>query len=144
MQNIAMNLTTRKIIYLVAILSLASSILVACLGNIACSSTQAPTEKEQTTMDILKNAIGYIKTKHPDAAVFMNDNISFAESSSEKHQQGYTGITYTGGGWIIIIGHAITPETVYEIRAEYNNGNITWIGVSKNGQIKEDSYTKSK
>jgi hypothetical protein len=91
-------------------------------------------------LEILKNAMTYVKTNHPDAAQFIDDSISFSESGGGRGQQGYTGVTYTGGGWTVNIGHAIVPETIYEIRADYGNGKILWVGVLKNGQIKEEGY----
>jgi hypothetical protein len=94
-------------------------------------------------VDILKTATEYIKINHPDAAAFLGDDISFTKSYSGKEKQGYTGVTYTGGGWTISIGHAIVPDAAYDIRAEYGAGAIVWVGLSKNGQIKEESYTKT-
>lgn len=92
-------------------------------------------------MDILNNAMVYIKAHHPDAAVFIKDATTFTMSAGEKRVVGYTGVTYTGGGWTISIGHAVTPETIYDVRAEYNSGKIIWTGLSKNGQITEVNYT---
>jgi len=93
-------------------------------------------------MDILIDALAYIKAHHADAAEFINDNIAFTSSYSGKEKQGYSGVTYTGGGWTISVGHAIVPDYAYGIKADYSNGKIVWVGTSKNGQIQEESYTK--
>ena len=63
-------------------------------------------------------------------------------SATGKDLQGYTGVTYTGGGWSFNVGHAVVPDYAYDIKADYNGGKIVWVGSSKNGQIKEESYTK--
>ena len=93
-------------------------------------------------MDILIDALAYIKAHHVDAAEFISDTITFTSSYSGKEKQGYSGVTYTGGGWTINVGHAIVPNYSYSIKADYSNGKIVWVGTSKNGQIQEVSYTK--
>jgi hypothetical protein len=121
-------------------------ILITCLGSgISCATDSREATGEWTAMDILKDTMAYIKMHHPDASAFMADDISSTASYTEKHLQGYSGVTYTGGGWIISIGRAITPEATdsYGIRAEYSNGKIVWVGQSKKGEIQEESYTKS-
>ncbi|MFA5401209.1 MAG: hypothetical protein WC169_09395 [Dehalococcoidia bacterium] len=94
-------------------------------------------------MEILDSTISYIKANHPDASAFLSDDIKFAlTGSTGKDIEGYTGVTYSGGGWVISIGHAIVPNYAWGIKADYDNGKIVWIGDSKNGQISEESYTK--
>lgn len=95
-------------------------------------------------MEILTNAIAYIKANHPDAAPYIPNDISFSLSGSTgKDIEGYTGVTYKGGGWVISIGHAIVPNYTWGIKADYSNGKIVWIGSSMNGQITEESYINS-
>lgn len=142
MQNITTRLPLSRIKYLTVILFLAGTIAVIFFVGISCSINPVSSEKEQVTMDILANSIAYLKTYHPDAAAFLGDDISFTKSSSAKGKLGYTGVTYKGGGWTFAIGRAVTPEAPYDIRAEYGDGEIVWVGLSENEQIKEESYTK--
>jgi hypothetical protein len=145
-QNIDIRLPASRITYIIGAFLLMSGILVTCLGSgISCAIDRREAIGEQTAMDILDDTMAYIRVHHPDAAAFLADDISFTASYTEKYRQGYTGVTYTGGGWTISIGRTITPEAMdsYGIRAEYSNGKIVWVGRSKNGQLTEESYTKS-
>jgi len=120
-----------------------TGIVGAGLSGLACAEPAPATPGDEVTMEILNNAITFIKANHPDAAVFMPADISFTLSSSTgKDIEGYTGVIYSGGGWTISIGHAIVPNYAWGIKADYDNGKIVWIGDSKNGQISEESYTK--
>lgn len=95
-------------------------------------------------MEILESTMSYIKANHLDAAPFITDHISFTISGGTgKDIEGYAGVTYTGGGWVISMGHPIVPNYAWGIKADYGNGKIVWIGSSSNGQITEESYTKS-
>jgi hypothetical protein len=93
------------------------------------------------TVEILNSAMSYIKANHPDAAALMPADIEFKlTGGTGKDIEGYTGVTYRGGGWVVSIGHAIVPNYVWGIKADYNDGKIVWIGSSSNGQITEESY----
>lgn len=91
---------------------------------------------------MLNSVMNYIKTNHPDAAPFIKEKMSWSESSSTK-RIGYTAFTYTGNGWAVTIGHAVTAEVIYEIRAEYDSGKIVWTGTVKDNIITEESYTQN-
>ena len=130
----------KKLFYIFALVLVLSSMV----ASISCKNTSPPTEGDEVTMEILNSAASYIRGNHPDAAVFMPDDISFTISSSTgKDIEGYTGVTYSGGGWVISIGHAIVPNYTWGIKADYDNGKILWIGSSQDGRITEESYTRS-
>jgi hypothetical protein len=124
---------------------LASGILpVLIIGLLltSCAGGSAPSNGDSTMQDVLNKSLAYVKSHHADAARYLTDNITFSQiSSTGKKNLGYTGATYTGGGWAVEIGHAVVPDYSWEIRADLNNGQITWVGSSKNGQISEVSYT---
>jgi hypothetical protein len=124
----------------VIMLLLAVGILLECAGSVSCSGEKLSATGEQTTMDILRNTLEYIRAHHPETASLISDGISFAENADAKGKQGYSRVVYTGGGWTISIGRAITPENIYDIRAEYGNGQIVWVGTSSSGVITEESY----
>jgi len=113
-------------------------------GGMACALTPASAEAEKVNMWILNNSIACIKANHPDAAAFLGNEISFVRSSSiGEAVDGYTGVTYTGGDWIISVGHAVVLNYVYSIRAENSKEKIVWVGTgSKAGQITEVTYTR--
>ncbi len=120
------------------------SVLLLIGAGMSCSGTSPSTSGDQVTMDILNSSMSYIKANHPNAAPYIPNNISFSLSGSTgKDIEGYSGVTYKGGGWVVSIGHAIVPNYVWGIKADFDNGKIVWIGSSKNGQITEESYTKS-
>jgi hypothetical protein len=124
---------------------LASGILpVLIIGLLltSCAGGSAPSNGDSTLQDILNKSLAYVKSHHADAARYLTDNITFSQSSSTgKKTLGYTGAIFTGGGWTIGIGHAVVPDYSWEINADLNNGQIVWVGSSKNGQIGEVSYT---
>ena len=137
-------LRLKRIKYLFVILLTGTGILSGSLAGLSCTATTPPAAGDQVTMEILKSTMSYIKANHPDAAAFITDDISFTLSGSTgKDIEGYTGVTYKGGGWVVSIGHAIVPNYAWGIQADYGNGKIVWIGTSSNGQITEESYTKS-
>ena len=122
----------------------AAVILSAVLGSAACSSGAAAlAEKEQTEMDILHSTMSYIGSHHADAAAFIPADISFNQLPHDQRKVGYGSVTYTGGGWEVSIGHAITLDEIYDMRADYQSGKIVWIGRSQDSVITEDSYTKA-
>ncbi|MDD4874376.1 MAG: hypothetical protein PHE15_05310 [Dehalococcoidales bacterium] len=93
-------------------------------------------------MDILKLVVAFIKEHHPDAGALIKDYTSFVNNIEGKRLQGYSRAVYTGDNWNISIGHAVTPLTIYQIRADYNNGEIVWVGQIKNRQVEEKSYER--
>lgn len=124
------------------LLSLAVLLLITV--GICCTAAEPAAQGDQVTMEILDSTISYIKANHPDAAAFMPEDLALTLSSSTgKDIEGYTGVIYSGGGWLISMGHAIVPHYAWGIKADYDNGKIVWIGTSRNGQITEESYTKS-
>ena len=90
--------------------------------------------------DVLKTVFEYIKENHPDTAIFMVDAGCFAVSSAEKRVSGNRRSVYSGGGWDVAIGHPVTPEIIYNVKAVYNNGEIIWTGSILNGKVEEQSY----
>jgi hypothetical protein len=94
-------------------------------------------------MDILKLVVDYIKQHHPEAGALIKDYTGFTLSSDGKRLQGYSSVVFIGDNWNISIGHAVTPLTIYRVRADYNNGEIVWTGQVINGQVEENSYAKS-
>jgi hypothetical protein len=91
--------------------------------------------------NMLNSIMHYIEQKHPDVAPFIKENIAWTRSGSVK-RVGYTEATYDGDGWAVTIGHAVTAELIYEVRAEYHSGEIVWIGTVKNDIITEESYAR--
>jgi hypothetical protein len=93
-------------------------------------------------MDILKLVVEFIKEHHPAAGSLIKDYTRFILSSDGKRLQGYSSAVFTGDNWEISIGHAVTPRTIYQIRADYNKGEIVWTGQIINGQVEEKGYDK--
>ena len=94
-----------------------------------------------TQEQILNEVMTYIKEKHPDAAPFIRDNIQWAYADADK-RIGYTRATCTGESWTVTVGHAMTAEVIYDIRAEYKNEMIVWTGTIKDNTITEVGYSK--
>jgi hypothetical protein len=142
MNNVVNRIPPGRLAPLIAILL--TGIAVVFPGGIACTSTPAPAEVEKVNLEVLNNSIACIKANHPDAAALLGSDISFSRvSATGKDMVGYTGVTYKGGGWSFSIGHAVVPDYAYDIRADYGGGKIVWVGSSKNGQVTEESYTKT-
>lgn len=115
------------------------SLLVLC----ACSEATPETNGVKIVPDqILNSVMDYIKQNHPDAAAFIKENMPWTKSS-QVIKVGYTRYAYTGDGWTVTIGHAITAEVIYEVTAEYNDERIIWVGTVKDSAITEKSYTKN-
>ena len=91
-------------------------------------------------MDVLKTILGYIKENHPDAGPLPVNDSYYTVNSEGREKLGYRRSVYSGGGWNISIGRPVTPERIYNIKAEYNNGDIVWIGRLINGKVEENSY----
>ncbi|MFC1892907.1 hypothetical protein ACFLYR_02560 [Chloroflexota bacterium] len=117
---------------LAALLVAVGLVTIGCAGN---------GNQNMTTEDIPKNVMGYIKQKHPDAAPLIRENVSWTRSSGDI-KVGYSRYEYTGDGWTLTVGHAITPETIYDVRAEHEDEGIVWVGIIKEGVISEESYSK--
>ncbi len=95
-------------------------------------------------MDLLHSIMSFIGQHHAEAAPFIKADAAYTQtSSSGKGMLGYSSVTYSGGGWTVTVGHAVVPDYVNEITADYGNGKITWTGTEKNGQVTEASYTKT-
>jgi len=119
-------------------------IIAVLIGGSSCapSNVQQDTNTDKTMAEEMLNSVmNYIKANHPDAAPFIKEKISWTQSSSVK-RMGYTASTYTGNGWTVTIGHAVTAEVIYEIRAEYTKEGIVWVGTIKDNVITENSYIK--
>jgi hypothetical protein len=89
---------------------------------------------------MLNSVMDYIKANHADAAPFIKEGMKWTETVPAK-RPGYTGVTYSASGWTVAIGHAVTAEIIYDVRAEYRGGKIVWVGIIKEGGITEESYT---
>ena len=94
-------------------------------------------------MEILKLVVEFIKEHHPAAGALIIDYTKFVMSSEGKRLEGFSRVVFTGDNWNISIGHAVTPLTIYSVRADYNNGEIVWTGKIINEQVEENSYAKS-
>ena len=115
---------------------------ISLLGVCSCSEPVAHETNGGEIMadDMLSTIMAYIKQNHPDAAPFIKEDMSWAKTSSPK-QMGYTEATYTGDGWTVTIGHAVTAEVVYEVRAAYDKEAMVWSGTIKDDVITETNYT---
>ena len=124
-----------------AIISLAL-IVIAVLPGPSCGGPPPETNGDRIVAnEMLSSAMDYIKAKHPDAAPFIKENMKWTTGSTAK-RPGYTGVTYAGSGWTVNVGHAITAEVIYEIRAEYPGEKIVWAGMIKDNIITEESYAR--
>jgi hypothetical protein len=94
--------------------------------------------------EILKTVLDFIKENHPDAVVFLVDEGCFKAHSGGKSVLGYRKNLYSGGGWNINIGHPVTPEMVYNVKAVYNDDEIKWSGRILNGKVEELIYENIK
>lgn len=92
--------------------------------------------------DIPDSVMDYIKQNHPDAAPFIEEDISWTKSSQDI-TVGHSRYVYTGGCWTLKIGHSITAEVIYGIEAECSEAGILWVGTIKGGTITEEGYTKN-
>jgi hypothetical protein len=124
-------------------LTLALILFGVLFGLFSCSTPAAPPTNGDGTMteQMLNNVMTYIREKHPDAAPFIRDKVSWSNISTDK-RIGYTRSTYTCDSWTVTIGHAATAEVRYEVRAEYKNEMIVWTGTIKDSTITEEGYTK--
>jgi len=115
---------------------------ISLLGLCSCgeSPAQETSESEIMADDILNSVMDYIEENHPAAAPFIREGVYWAKTSCPK-QMGYTEATYTGDGWTVTIGHAVTAEIVYEVRAAYDKEGIVWNGTIKDEVITETNYT---
>ena len=115
---------------------------ISLLGVCSCSEpvTHETNGGEIMADDMLSMVMAYIKQNHPDAAPFIKEGMSWAKTSGPK-QMGYTEATYTGDGWTVTVGHAVTAEVVYEVRAAYDKEGIVWRGTIKDDVITETNYT---
>ena len=93
-------------------------------------------------MDILKLVIQFLTQKHPELGALLPGYDTFTRHSQGAHLEGYSRAVFSGGGWEISIGHAVTPRTVYRVTADYNKDEIVWKGQIVNGQVEEKSYDK--
>ncbi len=94
-------------------------------------------------MDVLKTILDYIKENHPDAVLLLVNDSCYTVNSEGRGKLGSRRSVYSGGGWEISIGRPVTPERIYNVKAEYNNGDIVWIGRILDGKVEEKSYEKS-
>lgn len=124
------------------VIMLAGIIIAMFTAGAACSRVPVTADRDPLSMEILTSAMSYIKQHHSDAVAYIKADVIFTQLPADKRKPGYSGVTYTGGGWNISIGHAITPEDIYDITADYGGGKIIWIGRSQNNTIAEDSYKK--
>lgn len=87
---------------------------ISLLGVCSCSEPVAHETNGDEIMadDTVSTIMDYIKQNHPDAAPFIKEGMSWAKTSGPK-QMGYTEATYTGDGWTVTIGRAVTAEIVY-------------------------------
>ena len=92
--------------------------------------------------DIPDSVMDYIKQNHLDAAPFIKEDMSWTKSSPVI-LDGYSRDFFTGDGWKVTVGHAVTAEVIYEVRTEHNGERIVWVGTVKDGTITEESYTKN-
>lgn len=125
---------------LVVVLVIIAGISLSGLASCANPAAKEPSG-EQNMGNMLNKVMDYIRQNHLDAAPFIKENVTWAESGLPK-RMGYTGYTYTGGGWIVTIGHAITAEILYDVRAEYSAEGIVWVGMVKDDVVAEESYTR--
>jgi hypothetical protein len=119
-------------------------IIAVLIAVSSCAQSNVPqnTDTDKTMEEEMLNSVmNYIKANHPDATPFIKEKMSWTESSSVK-RIGYTGVTYSVDGWTVTIGHAVTAEVIYEIRAEYDGGKIIWTGTIKDNTITEEGYTR--
>jgi hypothetical protein len=121
----------------------AAWLIIMALGLLAfpaCSQPPPTNGNGVMAGDMLNSVMDYIKANHPDAAAFITEDMKWTETVPDK-RPGYTSVTYSAGGWTVTIGHAITPEIIYDVRAEYPGGKIVWVGTVKDSLITELSYT---
>jgi hypothetical protein len=121
----------------------AAWVIIVALGLLVfttCSQPPQTNGDEIVAGDMLNSVMDYIKANHPDTAAFIPQDIKWTETVPDK-KPGYTGVTYSAGGWTVTIGHAVTPEIIYDVRAEYPSGKIVWVGTIKDSLITELSYT---
>jgi hypothetical protein len=94
-------------------------------------------------MDLPQQTLAFIKSNHPESRLAISDNIVLFLKPGSSHLMGYSAATYIGNSWVILIGHAITPQMIYEIKADFDDGKIAWTGIFRNGQFEEYSYNNS-
>ena len=85
----------------------------------------------------------YIKSNHPDAAVFIGNTSEMVwNKTSSEWLAGYSKFIYNSDEWKMTIGYAITAElqNTYEIIVENKKEGITWTGTMYNRTINETSF----
>jgi hypothetical protein len=93
----------------------------------------------------LNLAMTYIKENHPDAAEFINDNMTWnATRTTPEGIVGHETYAYESGNWKATMEwNVVAPEYLtYKITAQHTSG-ITWTGEVHEDQVTETSYKTS-
>ena len=83
--------------------------------------------------------LAFIKKNHPETSSLIPSNISWT-NAGRVMKPGFTSQAYSGGGWTVTIGHTVTPEPVYDVKAENGSAGITWTGKIQNETVQETGY----
>ena len=125
------------------------ALLTGGIGSAACMpapatppSSVTSTDKETPEMELINSTMSFIKAQHADAAAYIKQGTAFSVSGTSGRQLGYSWVAYSGGGWTVTIGRPVVPEPVTDIKAEYENGRITWTGTERGGIITESGYSR--
>lgn len=107
----------------------------------ASSEHWIPGTDEPELGTVLDAVMSFIKEKHPELAVYMDDLQWIGGRVTPEGLLGYETYVYTSNGWKVTIGYAVLPKTTYEVTASIELFNeIEWKGTVRDGIVSETSY----
>ena len=131
----------------IALISVAALLIMSNARAIFTSEREAdimPAENSLPTdslSTIFRSFKSYVIKTHPEVKPYIVD-ANCCNILNKSALPGYTKVTLKCDGWIVEIGHAITPMAPYEMVARYQTEgvNIRWEGIVGNQGIEEKSY----
>jgi hypothetical protein len=114
---------------------------------VAASPTITPFPTEIATQEKIRDsAMSFIKSNHPETAVFVKDLVWTGGRETPSKTVGAETYMYYSNGWNVTINYPVVPNSIYSIVADYSAPStgipyrIIWVGTSQNEVIKETSY----
>ena len=114
---------------------------------VSASPTTTPFPSEIDMPEKIRDSvIDFIKSNHPETAVFVKDLVWTGGRETPSNIVGAETYMYYSNGWNVTINYPVVPNSIYSIVADYSAPStgipyrIIWVGTSQNEVIKETSY----
>jgi hypothetical protein len=111
------------------------------------SAIPTPFPTEITPQEKIRDsAMNFIKSNHPETALFMKDLVWTGGTVTLANIVGAETYMYYSNGWNVTINYPVVPDTIYSIVTDYSAPSlgipyrIIWVGTSQNEVIKETSF----